>query len=567
MALNNPFSDIEKKPNPQTLETMMSKLKLSIAAAAAMVASGTFAQAIGSSCGCPDVSARTTVTLDPINAPTVLDANGNLIPASYTMTCNNLYILNDRFYVGAGKDLYIEPGTVIKAPNIGAGNAAALIISRDGQIWANGSASCPIIFTSTADGLDGNYPVTNRGKWGGVILLGRAYNNVRSTDAGSVAITTGAGSGDGQGLIEGLLNGDARNFYGNPTGTWINDDNSGLLRYVSIRHGGEKLGTNNEINGLTMGSVGSGTTIENVEVIGNLDDCFEFFGGTVNAKYLIGMHSDDDGLDWDQGYSGKIQFYYGLQGPENNAGVLAQGDNGLELDSDDNSTNFTNGGLRSTAEIWNATVFARTDGSNVGPNLNPTPADEAIEAKERTFGSVNNSIFVNFRSGLNLAGAVAAGNTTDFWQAGNFNVKNCTFVGCTNPLRINNVNTTAGADFTKFTVADKNVILTSGLVDGTFDVSTLTSNTVIDRVNPVPTAGTATTDLKVPASVPFYSSAPYRGAFEPGKAPWTQGWTLAADIGSDLSAVAGCTGDLNKDGQINATDFGLFVNVFNTNCY
>ena len=269
MALNNPFSDIEKKPNPQTLETMMSKLKLSIAAAAAMVASGTFAQAIGSSCGCPDVSARTTVTLDPINAPTVLDANGNLIPASYTMTCNNLYILNDRFYVGAGKDLYIEPGTVIKAPNIGAGNAAALIISRDGQIWANGSASCPIIFTSTADGLDGNYPVTNRGKWGGVILLGRAYNNVRSTDAGSVAITTGAGSGDGQGLIEGLLNGDARNFYGNPTGTWINDDNSGLLRYVSIRHGGEKLGTNNEINGLTMGSVGSGTTIENVEVIGN----------------------------------------------------------------------------------------------------------------------------------------------------------------------------------------------------------------------------------------------------------------------------------------------------------
>lgn len=77
----------------------------------------------------------------------------------------------------------------------------------------------------------------------------------------------------------------------------MDNDNSGVLRYVSIRHGGEKLGTNNEINGLTMGSVGSGTTIENVEVIGNLDDCFEFFGGTVNAKYLIGMHSDDDGLN------------------------------------------------------------------------------------------------------------------------------------------------------------------------------------------------------------------------------------------------------------------------------
>ncbi len=534
---------------------------LAIAAAVAGLATSSgHAQSIGSACGCPDVSARTVVNLDPNSA--VLDAQGNLIPSSYTMTCDKLYLLSDRMYIGANQDLYIEPGTVVKVANVGGGNGACVIVSRQGQIWANGNESCPIIFTAQADPLDGSYAVTNRGKWGGLILLGRAYNNVRSTDVGSVALT----GTDGVGLIEGLLNGDARNYYGMPVGSEVNDDNSGVLRYVSLRHGGEKLGTNNEINGLTLGSVGSGTTIDHVEVIGNLDDCFEFFGGTVNAKYLVGMHSDDDGLDWDQGFSGKLQFYYGLQGPENNGGALNQGDNGVELDSDDHSSNTGN---RSTAQIWNATIFSRTDGVSSAGNLNPlnTAGDEAIEAKERTWGSVNNSIFCNFRSGLNLAGAVGAANTTDIWLANNFNVKNCTFQGCAEPLRINGVNTTSGANFTKFTTTDGNSIVAAGaLLDATFDTNPFNSNTIADRVNPVPAAGAATSTLKAPADG-FFTGVQYRGAFEPGKAPWTQGWTLASKIGSDVSAVAGCAGDLNRDGAINSTDFGLFVGAFNGTCY
>ncbi|HMC97002.1 MAG TPA: hypothetical protein VKG92_05080, partial [Flavobacteriales bacterium] len=448
-----------------------------VATLATLAATHANAQAVGAACGCPDVSSRTVVTLNNTASPTLVDASGNLLGTTINWTCDKLYILDDQLYVGAGQDLYIEPGTVIKATNIGGGNAATLIISRQGQIWANGTETCPIIFTAQADPLNGTYAITNRGKWGGLILLGRAYNNVRSTDVGSVAIT----GTDGVGLVEGLFLGDTRNYYGMPVGTEVNDDNSGVLRYVSLRHGGEKLGTNNEINGLTMGSVGSGTIIDHVEVIGNLDDCFEFFGGTVNARYLVGMHSDDDGLDWDQGYSGKLQFYYGLQGPENNGGVLNQGDNGVELDSDDHSSNTGN---RATAQIWNATIFSRTDGAASGgqPNPLPTaPGDEAIEAKERTWGSVNNSIFCNFRSGLNLAGPVGGANTTDIWQAGNFNVRSCTFQGCAEPLRINGVNTTAGADFTRFTVTDGNTIIASGLVDATFDTNPITSNTVVDR--------------------------------------------------------------------------------------
>jgi len=555
---------------------MKSKLKLTMAALAAVAATGSFAQSIGASCGCPPVSSRTTVTLDPTSSPSLMDAQGNQIPANVTLTCNNLYILNDRYYVGAGKDLFIEPGTVIKANNIGGGNAATLIVSRDGQIWANGSESCPIIFTAAADPLDGTYNVTNRGKWGGLIVLGKAYNNIRGTDVGSVGIT----GTNGVGVIEGLTGNDSRNFYGAPVGSEVNNDNSGVIRYVSLRHGGELLGANNEINGLTMGSVGSGTTIDHVEVISNLDDAFEFFGGTVNASYLVAMHCDDDYVDTDQGYNGRIQFVYGLQGPwSGGSSATNMGDNGLELDGDDHPTNAANGGIPSTAQIWNATLLSRTDGSATTSEV-VTPAqtnpansagDEGIEAKERTQGSVNNSIFVNFRSGLNLAGAAGASNTTDIWLANNFNVKNCSFQNCASPLRINGANTTTGADFTKFTVTDGNVIVASGLIpDATSDFSPVNPNSslvVVDRVNPVPAAGSATTTLKPAATETFLTAVQYRGAFEPGSAPWTQGWTLTADIGSDVSAVAGCVGDLNKDGLVNSTDYGLFVNAFNSTCY
>ena len=231
--------------------------QLVMTAATAVVTTTASAQSVGAACGCPPVSSRTVVTLDNTNSPGVVAVNGDMVPSSYTMTCDKLYILNDKFYVPANKDLYIEPGTVIKAPNIGGGNAAALIVSRDGQIWANGTESCPIIFTAQADPLDGSYAVTNRGKWGGIILLGKAYNNVRTTDVASVAAVTGI---NGVGLIEGLTN-ESRNYYGAAVGSDVPNDNSGVLRYVSIRHGGELLGANNEINGLTLAGVGSGSLL------------------------------------------------------------------------------------------------------------------------------------------------------------------------------------------------------------------------------------------------------------------------------------------------------------------
>lgn len=519
--------------------------KTIMAAGLAVAAVGAQAQSIGASCGCPDVSARTQVLMS-----TLVDGSQNLLNPSTTLNCNNLYILDTRVYVNDGQDLFVEPGTVVKA-NSNPGAAFAIIVARGGQIWANGSESCPIIMTAAADPLDGSYSVQNRGQWGSLIVLGRAYTNKRTSDADPTATAT-----NGVGTIEGLAAGDSRHLYGMPVGQEMNDDNSGVLRYVSLRHGGQIIGANNEINGLTLGGVGRATTIDHIEVLSNLDDAYEFFGGTVNAKYLVAMHCDDDYIDWDQGYNGKIQFFYGIQGPDNSGGTNNQGDNGIEADGDDASTNAANGGIASNPTVYNATFIARTQ--------TVAQADEAIEAKERTEGTIVNSIFTRFRSGLNLAGATGT-NATAKWEAGLLNVKNCTFIDCSNPLRINSVNTTSGAAFDKFTITDGNTILASGLIDYTYAM-TQPGNVLTDRVNPVPAAGAASSTLNAPVDG-FFTGAKYRGAFQPGAEPWTAGWTLAAQIGLDAAAVAGCTGDLNRDGQINAADFTLFVNAFGGNCF
>ncbi|MCB9169608.1 MAG: hypothetical protein H6594_04560 [Flavobacteriales bacterium] len=515
----------------------ISKLTLA-AGVAALGTTGGQAQSVGSACGCPDVSSRTTV-----NMSSLVDGSKNLLSNSTTLHCSNLYIMDTRVYVNDGQDLYIEPGTVIKA-NSNPGAAYSLIVSRGGQIWANGSESCPIILTAAADPLDGSYDVTNRGQWGGLLVLGRAYNNVRNNDANSGSVApTGT---DGVGLIEGLLLGDDRNYYGMPVGQEINDDNSGILRYVSVRYGGESIGQDNEINAFSFGSVGSGTTIDHIEAISNKDDGAEFFGGKARVKYFVSMHNDDDYCDWDEGFDGRIQFVYGLQGPDNTVGNT-QGDNGFEMDSDDAPTNFADGGARSTPVIYNATIIAR--------NLN----DVGLEAKERTQGSIFNSIFARFDKGLNLTA-----DCYTFWNAGTFNVKNCTFQECTTPLAVPGGATPA--DNTKFFTTDGNLSVgANALIDATYTM-TQPGNVLTDRVNPVPPAGTATTTLTPPVDG-FFCGAKYRGAFEPGAKPWTQNWTLAAQLGTDVSAVAGCTGDLNGDGQVNVNDYGLFINAFGNTCY
>ena len=246
----------------------------------------------------------------------VLSVSGE-ISESTTWTNNNIYVLNQKVVVSSGVVLTIQAGTIIKGTEGTGSLASALIVAKGGKLNAVGTSTSPIIFTSINDNIaigqtaGTNLNETNSGLWGGLIVLGDAPCSF---------------SGDVETLqIEGIPADDTFGLYGGNNAT----DNSGVYQYISIRHGGALIGEGNEINGLTLGGVGSGTVIENIEVVANVDDGIEFFGGTVNASNLLVWAQGDDALDIDQAYSGTI---------DNAVVVLgANSDHAFEIDGPEGS--------------------------------------------------------------------------------------------------------------------------------------------------------------------------------------------------------------------------------------
>jgi hypothetical protein len=243
--------------------------------------------------------------------------HSGILQSNETWTSDEIHILGDKVVVDDGITLTIEPGTIIKGVEGEGSLASALIVARGGRLVAEGTSSNPIIFTSILDDIDfgeqsgSNLTEADNGLWGGLIVLGNAPI---SADAQEVQ-------------IEGIPADETYGLYGGND----SNDNSGIIRYVSVRHGGTLIGEGNEINGITLGGVGNGTTIEYVEVVGNKDDGIEWFGGTVNVSNILIWAADDDAIDIDQAYSGTI----------NNALVLAFSgtDHCLEIDGPEGTTN------------------------------------------------------------------------------------------------------------------------------------------------------------------------------------------------------------------------------------
>jgi hypothetical protein len=531
-------------------------------------------QNLGEACGCPPVASRTSVSLSTL--ATIGGAtDGDLTATNTILTCDKTYILDNKIYVPAGKTLTIQPGTVIKGAATGNPAAAnAILVNRDGKIFASGTESCPIIFTAQADPLDGTYALTNKGQWGGIVILGKAKNNLTTaanySSAGTVGFngTTGSGvnGGDGIGFIEGFTAADARNLYGMPVGQEDDNDNSGVLRYVSIRHAGATVGANNELNGLTLGSVGRGTTIENIEVISNDDDGIEPFGGTVNMKYLTLMFNNDDNFDYDQGYTGKVQFMLSVK---LDAATFTGGDSGLEIDGDDNKANPT---LLSRPTIYNSTFIG--NGSNVAATNGTSGGPFAINAKEKVEGSIYSSIFANYRAGFNLVKSMGTRTGTaeayHNWRGLNtagtavtptLIVECNTFVGNTAGLTVggSTANLVAGDD-AKFTADNNTVVATLAGLDFNFAA---TGTTVSDQYNAVPNPLVASTC--VPPADGFFVSTNYRGAFKPGQTSWMSTWSYSALLDAANGLVA-CPTDITKDGQTNTNDFLDLVGQFGTQC-
>lgn len=273
------------------------------------IALGLSFAALVASCGKEDPAPKTAGNFE-------LSSN---ITSDRVLETGNVYTLNGRVAVTSGATLTIQPGVIIKAVEGTGENASALIIARGAKIMAEGTASSPIIFTTTADAIvpgmivSPNLNENDNSFWGGLIILGKA----KGSFSGNVS----------EFAIDGIPAVDENGKYGGSDDA----DNSGVLKYVSIRHGGANIGNGNEINGLTLGCVGSETVIENVEIVGNQDDGIEWFGGTVNVKNAIVWNAGDDAIDTDQAWSGTLDNFV----------VISAGDKCFELDGPEGAYNGT----------------------------------------------------------------------------------------------------------------------------------------------------------------------------------------------------------------------------------
>ena len=227
--------------------------------------------------------------------PVTVVTKAGIIKVNETWTADKIYILAGKVVVDDGITLTIEAGTIVKGAEGQGSLASALVIDQGGKLNAAGTSANPIIFTSVLDNIQigqkagTNLSIADIGLWGGVIVLGKAPISV----SGDVATKQ----------IEGIP---ATDTFGQFGGT-IATDNSGVFKYISIRHGGITIGADNEINGLTLGGVGSGTTVDHIEIVANQDDAIEIFGGSVNVTNILIWAQGDDALDFDEGWSGSIK--------------------------------------------------------------------------------------------------------------------------------------------------------------------------------------------------------------------------------------------------------------------
>lgn len=326
------------------------------------------------------LSAQTTDLGKP--RKTITDAS--IGGSNYTFDKDTVYMLDGYVYFEGPGTLTIQAGTVIKAfqdPS-NADLGGVLVITRGAKINAQGTAQEPIIFTTEYDSvaLADNGPdpgVTynvDKGLWGGVVVLGYGVLNIAA-----------------EATVEGLPTTDDRAKYGGSD----DSDSSGVLRYISIRYSGITVEAAKELQGLTMGCVGSRTVVEYIESFASSDDGFEFFGGTFNSKYLVSAFADDDAFDYDHGFRGNHQFWFAIQ-------LHNRGDNIGEFDSGDTGV-LTNAPLANPL-MYNVTFIGRGDTAVSGGNV--------VRYKEFGGGRIFNSIFTSFQGTNNFRIDSAAGATS-----------------------------------------------------------------------------------------------------------------------------------------------------------
>jgi hypothetical protein len=483
---------------------------------------------------------------------------GLLSTASATPASGCNGVGNTKIELNANAPAYVVQGQTVSGAGIPAGTT---ILSISAKQLTLSTALTAAIATSAEITFNGTYP--NAGQTGYFSTMTYVAPNSGSAPvsgtSGTVASYVGA--------------------YYTSTASFNDNDNSGVLTYVSIRHSGANLLVGSEINGLTLASVGRGTKIEHIEIVSCADDNIEIFGGTVDLKYCTTLFGNDDMFDYDLGWTGRAQFLFGMKA-DLASGISPDNDNGFECDGDDGKTYAT---PISAPKIYNATVMGNAKTTSTADNTGMI----GLCLKEFAGGEIRNSVFAGFKEGIRMTSVTAATasygsrsiafggetvhnylatGTTPSATTGNgsqrLKVKCNTFVGNTTNVNAYDAQTTAVAQLT----ADGNVFETT--IPGfssSFAITTANVVTTKNDATPNPALPLGTGCTQAPADG-FFEPANYRGAFSSVAGDnWLSDWSYSELLGSTLGVVA-CPTDLNSDGTTDVLDFLIFGPAFGTDC-
>jgi hypothetical protein len=423
----------------------------------------------------------------------------------------NTYILKGIVYMANNKTMTIEPGTVIKGSFSGS-DVAALVITRGSKIMAQGSPGEPIVFTSASAN-------PQSGDWGGIILCGKAPINTSFNGVqGLYQVEGGIDNAQGDGLAGA---GDAVAPTADP------NDNSGVLSYVRIEYAGYAFQPDKEINSLTMAGVGRGSTIDHVQVTYAKDDAYEWFGGTVNAKYLIAWKTQDDDFDTDNGYSGKVQFGLIIRDS-----VIADISNSEAFESDNNATG-TAATPKTTAIFSNITAIGpRATLNNMGNSL----FRGAAHIRRNTGISIFNSIIIGWPRGFEIDAATGVSTALNI-EDSTIRFRNNTLAGNTVNLRFSGTTGASIKDDATFTSWFTSPFYNNDIFINASDAK-LIQPFNYNAPDPTPFAGSNGnqkvltggnfTDSKFAGDSFFEKTVMFRGAIAPAgtESSWWKGWTI-----------------------------------------
>jgi hypothetical protein len=343
------------------------------------------------------------VNWDPQNtvypaANVIIDAATDTIKTNTTWTSNNVYLLKGVVYVKDGATLTIQPGTIIRGSELVANSS--LVVTRGSKLIAEGNASRPIVFTSNkAAGT------RQRGNWGGLIILGKATNNITASATGSVSTGT-AGLMQIEGLATTAIN---RHGAGDALAPSADDnDSSGVLKFVRVEFPGYVFNPNNEINGITFGSVGRKTVVDYIQVSYSDDDAYEWFGGTMNISHAVAFATRDDDFDTDFGYNGSQQFGLIVRDPD-----MADASRSNAFESDNEASGNTRNPAftpKTNPQVSNFTVIGPWRYGKTSINSNHFAA---TEYKRNTELDIANSVMIGWQIGFGFQDSISLARFRD----------------------------------------------------------------------------------------------------------------------------------------------------------